>query len=126
MSSGFSEALMTTIDRNLKWRNHADDFDADEKKILLALSNKTWEWWTLDNIEALTQLEPGVLDRKLAGLIRRKVIKGSIYEPNTPEARPIFGLMERVGGPLERRMVAPSPRRRTSGGHLHPTARRGR
>ena len=32
MSSGFSEALMTTIDRNLKWRNHADDFDADEKK----------------------------------------------------------------------------------------------
>ena len=34
---------MTTIDRNLKWRKHSDDFDADEKKILLALSNKKWE-----------------------------------------------------------------------------------
>ena len=95
--------MMTAFDRNLKWRKHADDFDGDEKKILLALSHKEREWWAIGDIEALTRLEASVLDRKLAGLIRRKVVKGAIHEPNELVARPMFGLMERVGGLLERR-----------------------
>ena len=97
--------MTAAFDRNLKWRKRADDFDDGEKKILLALSHKEREWWAIDDIEALTRLEPSVLDRKLAGLIRRKVVKGAIHEPNELIARPMFGLMERVGGPLERRRV---------------------
>ncbi len=96
---------MTTFDKNLKWRRYAGEFGEDEKKILLALSHKRRKWWTIDNLEALTQLETDVLDRKLAGLVRSKVVKGVINEPNVLVARPIFGLMERVGGPLERRMA---------------------
>ena len=86
---------MTTIDRKLRWRSHADDFDTDEKKILLALSHRKWAWRTLDNLQAVTQLETDVLEEKLAGLIKKRLVKGSVYKPHTPVARPIFGLVER-------------------------------
>ena len=86
---------MTTIDRTLRWRSHADDFDTDEKRILLALSHKKWKWRTLDNLQAITRLEPDALEKKLAGLLRKRLVKGSIYKPHSTSARPIFGLVER-------------------------------
>ena len=86
---------MTTIDKKLRWRSHAYDFDTDEKKILLALSHKRWVWRTLDNLQAATRLDSDVLEEKLAGLIGKGLVKGSIYKPRSPVARPIFGLVER-------------------------------
>ena len=86
---------MTTIDKKLRWRSHADDFDTDEKKILLALSHKRWVWRTLDNLQAATRLDSDVLEEKLAGLMGKGLVKGSIYKPHSPDSRPIFGLVER-------------------------------
>ena len=86
---------MTTVDRGLRWRSHASEFDTDEKKILLALSHQKWVWRTLDNLKAATRLEPDVLEEKLAGLIKKRLVKGSVYKPHTSDARPVFGLVER-------------------------------
>ncbi len=86
---------MTTVNRSLRWRSHANEFDADEKRILLALSHQKWAWRTLENLQAVTRLDSDVLEEKLDGLIRNRLVKGSIYKPNTSNARPIFGLVER-------------------------------
>lgn len=86
---------MSVIDKKLRWRYHAEEFDMDEKKILIALSHKEWIWRTLGNLQAVTQLESRILEEKLSGLIKKRLIKGSVFTPNSSVARPIFGLIER-------------------------------
>ena len=110
---------MTTVNRSLRWRSHANEFDADEKRILLALSHQKWAWRTLENLQAVTRLDSDVLEEKLDGLIRNRLVKGSIYKPNTSNARPIFGLVERdtIEGKKRRKFTlrysSPKKRRRS-------------
>lgn len=84
-----------TIDKTLQWRQIADQFDIEERKILLALSTKKWLWRTLDNLGMVIHMAQEDLDPRLADLIERGLVKGSV---NRRTGEPIFGLSERVGG----------------------------
>ena len=103
------------IDRTLQWRQFADQFDTAERKILLALSTKKWLWRTLDNLGRVIQLTQEDLDWRLADLIERGLVKGSV---NRRTGEPIFGLSERVGG------VSSSAANSSSGRRLRPFRRR--
>lgn len=83
-----------TIEKRLRWRQHAGNFDADHKRILLALSSKKWLWRTLDSLRSVTRLEDEYLSKGLADLIENGLVKGSV---NRRTGEPIFGLSERVG-----------------------------
>ena len=98
-----------TIDRKLQWRKFADQFDTEERKILLALSTKKWLWRTLDNLGGVTRLTQEDLDWRLAELIERGLVKGSV---NRRTGEPIFGLSERVGVVSFAAAESPSGRRR--------------
>ena len=92
-----------TIDKGLRWRRDAGDFDTEQKKILLALSSKKWLWRTLDNLRGVTRLSDPDLALGLEELIDRGIVRGSF---NRRTREPIFGLLERVGGvkpPQQRR-----------------------
>jgi RIO-like serine/threonine protein kinase len=84
-----------TIERRLRWRQHAGDFDTEQKRILLALSSKKWLWRTLESLQSVTRLEYEDLSERLADLIENGLVKGSVNRRN---GEPIFGLSERVGG----------------------------
>ena len=84
-----------TIEKRLRWRREADDFDTEQKRILLALSSKKWLWRTLDNLRSVTRLSDADLALGLDELIDRGLVRGSF---NSRTREPIFGLLERVGG----------------------------
>ena len=88
-----------TIDRELKWRQHAQDFDEDQKRILLALSSKKWLWRTFENLQAITKLGYDELNRGLVELFEDGLVRGSFSRRT---AAPIFGLSERVGSSSKR------------------------
>ena len=82
------------IERELQWRQYAENFEQEQKKILLALSSKKWLWRTFENLQAITKLDYNQLNQGLTELFEDKLIRGS-YIRNT--GTPIFGLTERVG-----------------------------
>ena len=84
-----------TIEKRLLWRQHAGDFDTEQKRILLALSSKKWLWRTLDSLSMVTRLSDQDLNSGLGDLMELGLIKGSFIRKTR---EPIFGLSERVGG----------------------------
>ena len=91
---------MTTIDRGLKWRLRANEFDHSTTKILLGLSHKKWKWHTLESLQSATRLDFDDLTSHLAQLLDEGLVTGS-YILETYE--PIFALEERVLRRAERR-----------------------
>lgn len=81
------------IDKTLLWRQHASDFDTEQKKILLALSSRKWLWWTFDNLRRVTRLSDDELTPALGELLEQGLVKGSVSR-RAREA--IFGLSERT------------------------------
>lgn len=88
-----------TIDRNLQWRQFAENYDEGQKRILLGLSSKKWLWRSFENLQAVTKLDYDGLTHGLAELIEEGLVRGSI---NRRTGSPIFGLSERVGKSLNR------------------------
>lgn len=84
-----------TIEKRLRWRREADEYDTEQKRILLALSSKKWLWRTLDNLRSVTRLSDPDLASGLDDLISEGLVRGSF---NRRTREPIFGLLERVGG----------------------------
>jgi DNA-binding MarR family transcriptional regulator len=82
-----------TFETRLKWRKHPEDFSIDQRKILLALSNKKWLWRTLGSLQRATGLSQEALVTNLKELLERGLVKGSVSK----ETEPVFGLIERVG-----------------------------
>ena len=80
------------IDQKLEWFQWADEFDDNEKRILLALSHKKWLWRSLDNLEFVTGIEYDELTITLTMLLRKDLVMGS-YADWAQE--PVFGLVER-------------------------------
>ena len=93
------------IDRSLDWRQRADEFDANEKRVLLALSHKKWLWRSLDNLESVTRIEYDELTSTLTGLLRKNLVMGSFA---SWAQEPVFGLVER-NSPGYKKLVAPRP-----------------
>ena len=83
-----------TIERNLQWRQFAENYHEGQKRILLGLSSKKWLWRTFENLKAVTKLDYDTLTHELAELIEEGLVRGSI---NRRTGSPIFGLSERVG-----------------------------
>ena len=83
------------IDRDLKWRQHHQDFGDEQRKILLALSSKKWLWRTFESLQVVTRLSDDSLGSGLNDLIEQNLVKGSVSRRTS---EPIFGLLERVGG----------------------------
>lgn len=78
----------------LRWREQQENFDRDQLKILLALSDEEYTWRTLDRIKDVTRLDYNTLTDKLKDLIAGGWVRASVSR-NSKE--PIFGLVERVG-----------------------------
>ena len=89
------------IDKDLKWRQHHEDFGPEQIKVLLALSNKKWLWRTFESLQKVTRLSDDGLGLGLDDLLEQGLVKGSV---NHRTREPIFGLIERVGGsnPMQR------------------------
>lgn len=84
---------MSTFLKDLAWREHPEDFSWAEQRILLALSNKRWEWRTVDNLKAVVRLPESEYHDALASLMEDGLVRGWI----TDDWQPILGLAERVG-----------------------------
>ena len=95
------------IDRNLDWRQRADEFDANEKRVLLALSHKKWLWRSLDNLESVTGIEYDELTSTLTGLLRKDLVMGSFA---SWAQTPVFGLVERNSPAYKRRAASGTAR----------------
>ncbi len=96
---------MTTFLRDLTWREHPEDFSWAEQRILLALSNKRWEWRTVDNLKSVVRLPEEEYHDALASLMADGLVRGGI----TDDWQPLLGLAERVGRgarPLKDRRLA--------------------
>ena len=97
---------MVTLLRDLKWREQQSDFNIDEQRVLLILSNKDWEWRTFGSLQAGARLSRDELGSILKGLIMRGLVTSSFDEQSW---KPIFGLVERVGpGKYAKRMQGPN------------------
>ncbi len=95
---------MATFEHSLKWRNHPEDFEPAQHKILLALSNKQWRWRTLESLQKATRLPSEELVPGLRDLMEDEVVRGSISKGRR---EPIYGLVERVGEGRARRKKWP-------------------
>ena len=96
---------MTTFLKDLRWREHPEDFSWEEQRILLALSTKRWKWRTHDNLQWVTRLPEHEFDHALASLMKDGLVRGWVSD----DWKPIFGLTERVGQgahPLRDRRLA--------------------
>lgn len=85
---------MAVFEQRLKWRDHPEDFEPAQRKILLALSNKRWLWRTIDSLERATRLRGEELTFNLRDLMESGLVRGSVSKGRR---EPIFGLVERVG-----------------------------
>lgn len=94
------------INRKLDWFKHADEFGADEKRVLLALSFKEHRWRTMEDFRALTPLDHDELAAVLAKLLREDLIMGS-FDSRAEE--PVFGLVERNDPAYKKRHRAKVP-----------------
>jgi len=78
--------------KELSWRERADGFSKEERRVLLALSDERWEWRTLTNLRKLTRISPEELSAVLDSLIEEGLVTAAL----TTDRRPIFGLTERL------------------------------
>ena len=81
-----------TYRSDLKWLADRRSFPLEQQKILLALSNDKFLWRSKDRLQAVTDLEPLVLDNALAQLIKQQLVAPSLSQKENM----IFGLRERV------------------------------
>ncbi len=78
----------------LKWRGQPENYEPDQRKILLALSNKRWLWRTLESLQRATRLQSPELTEGLKELMDVGLVRGSV---SRGRREPIYGLVERVG-----------------------------
>ncbi len=79
--------------KNLDWRNHPEDFTEDERRILVALSQKRGSWLTINSLRLSTRLPEREFGDALASLMSDGLVRGG----RSDDWRAIFGLTERVG-----------------------------
>ncbi len=77
------------IDRRLDWFQRVEEFDPNERRILLALSFKEHRWRTIDDFLALTRLDYDEVAASLTELMKQDLIMGS-FDYRIEE--PAFGL----------------------------------
>ena len=88
------------IDDKLEWFQRAREYDTNEKKVLLALSNKKYLWRTMDSLEDVTDLYYDDLAATLTELLRKDLVMGSF---SSQIQEPVFGLVERNDPTYKRR-----------------------
>ena len=77
----------------LRWHENASSFTEEERQVLLALSNEKYRWRRRERIVAVTQLEPSAVDKALASLMRKEVVRPTF----SSKGNIIYGIRERVG-----------------------------
>ena len=87
-----SETMATYLN-DLDWRSHPEDFDPNERKILLALSNERWDWLTVGALRKSANLREQKFEDALVSLMRDRLVRGGRSE----DWQAILGLAERVG-----------------------------
>lgn len=80
--------------KQLQWRESFEQFNPEEQRVLLALSDSRYLWRTLDRLEGVTRLDPKVVTDTLNNLIAEGWIRASV---SRGRRQPVFGLVERVG-----------------------------
>ena len=97
---------MTTLIKDLVWREHPNDFNPAERKILLALSMDRWHWLTMDDLRKAAPLTESDFNDALESLMSDGYVRAYV---NDDWSALIFGLAERVGRgarPLKDRRLA--------------------
>ncbi len=79
---------------NLDWMYHPEDFTPNERKILLALSNKRWKWFTVDALRMTVDLRESEFVDALETLMIDGIVRAGTDKTYT---KPLLGLAERVG-----------------------------
>ena len=77
---------------NLGWVHQLKDFSAEQRKILLALSDDRYKWRAMDRLQAVTGLDRESLDTALTHLMTKDLIRPAF----SAKYNIIFGLRERV------------------------------
>ena len=60
---------MENFEPKLQWRGHTEDFNSNERRVLLALSNKRWWWRNMESLQRVTRLEQDDLTVSLKNLM---------------------------------------------------------
>ena len=60
---------MATYLNDLDWRSHPEDFDPNERRILLALSNERWDWLTVGALRKSANLREQEFEDALESLM---------------------------------------------------------
>ncbi len=97
---------MTTFIKDLVWREHPNDFDLAERKVLLALSMERWHWLTMNGLRKAAALTESEFNDALESLMTDGYVRAYVNDDLTEL---IFGLTERVGRgsrPLKDRRLA--------------------
>lgn len=81
-----------TYDCKLQWIRRGDEFDRDQKAIILACSKKRNLWNTYNFLHKQSGLEEVNLIKNLSELVSSNVIKIGFDE----ELKPVFALRERL------------------------------
>lgn len=81
-----------SYDKNLEWMDRADEFDRDQKAIILTCSHKSKVWIKYNLIEKQSGLPSTVLFQELIYLIKINVIKVRVNK----EQQILFALRERL------------------------------
>ena len=79
--------------KDLGWMKEYQSFQAEERKVLLALSNDRFEWRTAERLVSVTGLSLSEVDKALGQLISRGTCRPSMSK----QKNIIYGLTERVG-----------------------------
>ena len=77
----------------LEWMRDFDKYNAEEQKVLLALSPDIHKWRSKKKIMKITDFDERQLDSTLAALMKRNLVRASFSKKKNI----IFGLRERVG-----------------------------
>ena len=87
------------IKRDLVWFLRADEFEPNDRRVLLAMSFEEHRWRTIDDILALTRLDYDEVSSSLARLMKQSLVMGS-FDYRIQE--PAFGLVERNDSSFEK------------------------
>ena len=79
-------------DRKLQWVQRPDEFDRDEKAIILACSRVNHLWSTYGSIAKQSGLDSEVLYKELLNLLSNNILKIAFDE----NMEPVFSLRERL------------------------------
>ena len=84
---------MATYLKGLDWRSHIEDFDPNERRILLALSDERWDWLTVGALRKSANLPEEDFGDALESLMWDGIVRGA----RTEDWQAVLGLAERVG-----------------------------